>query len=348
MFSDIDKAARRAIESQVKPRWHIRTWRSLSKWWSAQPPIIVIFFAIVAVSALLMISGWEMLNSARGWVLLAKDAAPAELAFAAGCATVLGYLAFHRRASERGREVIRLKTIEPPNMMAIDQQKSRALRSWAVATVFAALSLFGIFSNLASKTAMVANEAGEVNAGRTQLQADIIILGNDVSSFNEPLIRALITAQESKLASLKAEARGWGMANLDVLEPEMTEKEKAVYPGPACLTDLRQRQRDLCNAAHGSVNSNGLVGELAALYADLAKHEENRKALEGKRAELASIAAVEGQEHWEAMNGISAGKISADQFRIWGMFLASLLFLFGAGLGWDELFEEAERRKAKK
>lgn len=347
MVDQIDKAARRAIEANAKPAWPIRAWRGLVKWWANQPPIIVIVFGIVAVSALTLISGWEMLNSARGWMLLAKDAAPEQLAFLAGCATVLGYLSFHRRASERGREVSRLKDVQPVDLRAVERAESRAWRSWGVATLFAILSLWGIFSNLASKTAMVAHQAEEVNDGRTQLQADIIILENDVDAFNEPLILALIKSKESKVASLTAEARGWGMPNLDVMPPEMTEEEAAKYPGPACLSDLRQRQRDLCNAAHGTIEADGLIGELEAFKADLQKHNENVKALEAKKAELASVAAVEGQEHWDAMSEISAGNMTADQLRIWGMFIASLLFLFGAGLGWDELFEEVERRKGK-
>jgi len=344
MYEDMDKAARMATEAQVKPALPIRMWRGVVRWWGKQPPVIVIFFFICAVAVLVLMTGWEALNSARGWVMLAQGAAPAQVAFMAGIASTVGYVVFHRRASERFRSVKEAKRLNPPDPDKVEAIESRAIRSTLAAVLMAALSLWGIFSNLASKTALVANEAGEINGARTQLMADIITLENEVEGFNVDLILALKTASESRLAGMTAEARGWGMDNLDVAVPPDADE---TYTGPACLQDLRPRQRELCNAAHGSVNSTGIVGDVAAYNSDLEKHRKRTKLLADKRTELAKIHAVEGQEHWNAMTELSAGNVTPDQFRIWGMFLASLFFLFAAGLGWDELFEEAERRKAK-
>ncbi len=344
MFEEIDKAAQRAIEANVKPPLATRMFRGLNKWWHEQPPIVVIFFGVVTLSVLVLISGFEALNSARGWVMITKDAMPPQIAFFAGCAVTIGYIAFHRRASERARDVEALKDDPSTNDRAIRKAEGRMWKASAVAIIFASLSLWGIFSNLASKTAMVAREANETNSERTQLQADIIILENELDSVNVDLIGALILSKEAKLASMTAEARGWGMVNLDVVPPKGASTD---YPGPSCLTDLKPRQRELCNAAHGTVDADGLVGDLAALRSDLKQVEEKTNQLKEKRANLLNVEAVEGAEHWDAMNELSAGNVSADQFRIWGMFLASLLFLFGAGFGWDELFEEVQRRKGK-
>jgi hypothetical protein len=344
MFEEIDKAAQRAMEANVKPPLATRIFRGLKKWWDNQPPIVVICFGVVTLAVLVLITGFEALNSARGWVMVTKDAMPSQVAFFAGCSVTIGYVVFHRRASERARDVEALRDDPSPNDRAIRKAEGRMWKAAAVAIIFASLSLWGIFSNLASKTALVAREANETNGERTQLQADIIILENEVDSVNVDLISALILSKEAKLASMTAEARGWGMLNLDVAPPK---NAPADYPGPACLTDLKPRQRDLCNAAHGTVDADGLVGEIAALQADLKQVEAKRDLLSEKRAALLKVHAVEGAEHWNAMNELSAGNVSADQFRIWGMFLASLLFLFGAGFGWDELFEEVQRRKRK-
>ena len=344
MFEEIDKAAQRAIEANVKPPLMATALRSLSKWWDQQPPIVVICFGVVTLAVLVLISGFEALNSARGWVMVTKDAMPPQIAFFAGCAVTIGYIAFHRRASERARDVEALRDDPSTNDRMIRKAESRMWKASAVAIIFASLSLWGIFSNLASKTAMVARSATETNSERTQLQADIIVLENEVDSVNTDLIGALILSKEAKIASMTAEARGWGMLNLDVVPPKSAPTD---YPGPACLTDLKPRQRDLCNAAHGTVDADGLVGELAALQSDLKQIALKKDKLSEKRAALLKVEAVEGAEHWNAMNELSAGNVSADQFRIWGMFLASLLFLFGAGFGWDELFEEVQRRKGK-
>jgi hypothetical protein len=340
---DLDKAARRAQEANLKVPLHLQVFRGLKKWWADQPPVIVILFGMVALAVLVGLTLWEALNSARGWALLAKDAAPQWLAFIAGVAATVGYITFHRRAAENGREVEDIKErmeadpvpgVKPPTRLQLEKAEGRFWKAGAAAVAFAALSLWGIFSNLASKTGMVSKGAEEVNAERTQLQADIFVLEKEVGSFNGELVTAIITANNARMGSMVAEARGWGMKDLE--------------PDGSCAEDLKPRQRDLCNAVNGSVDQMGLRGEIAALQADIDNHAKKVAELDAKKAELSKQAAVEGNEHWAAMQELSAGNIGADQFRIWGMFIASLISLFATGLGWDELFEQREkRRKAK-
>jgi hypothetical protein len=330
MFDDVDKSARMAIEANVKIPLHKRAWRGIKTWYGGLPPIVTVFFSIFALAALLGISSWEALNSARGWVLLGKGSAPMPLAFIAGVCVTVGYIVFHRRASERARLVNDL-TQEGADGFVIQRARTAANKALVTAVILAALSLGGVFSNLASKSGMAANEAGEVNSSRTQVMARVISLQNDLDNANPELIAALISANESKLASMTAEAMGWGMADL--------------LPDKGCAQDLMQRQRQLCNAANGSVDQTGTVGQLAALRADMDGYNAKLEKLKSAQALLDTVHAVEGQEHWDSMTALTAGKVGADQFRIWGMFLASVLFLFGAGNGWDELFEQREKRK---
>jgi outer membrane murein-binding lipoprotein Lpp len=344
-MSEVDKSARMAIEAQVKVPIHRQFWRgmkragaSVSAWWDRQPRAVVIISAIFAAAVLTGLTGWEALNSARGWVMLANGAAPANVAFMAGLSVTIGYVVFHRRASERVRKVNDLKRKAEDEegsvkMYEIDRAKSVAGKAVIAAVVLATLSLFGVFSNLASKTAMTAGKAEEVNSSRTELQADIIILKNDIAALNPDVLNALLAAKQSQLKSMVAEAKGWGVDNLD--------------PDDGCAADLSQRVRQLCNAANGSVERIGVSAEVAAYEAQIATLKAKQAQLKAKESQLANTAAIEGEEHWKAMSGLTKGKLDPDIFRIWGMFLASMLFLFGAGLGWDELLEEAERRKLK-
>lgn len=356
MLEDVTKSARRSVEMNTKPPLHVKVWRGLVRWYDDQPPVITILFFLVAVAILVLLTGWESLQSARGWIMITKDTAPEEAAFLAGCAVTIGYVVFHRRASERYREARGLarkraaqsrgddKSLPKIEREDIDDAKNRARKAFLATSLLAALSLWGVFSNLASKTAITSEYAQEVSSERSQLQAEIIVLKNSVNAFNPELTAALLLAYESQLAGMTAEARGWGMANLDAVAPS---DPPANYEGPACLNDLKPRQRELCNAANGTANKSGIRGEVAALKADLSAQIKKAEELAEKERELAGMEAVEGAKHWEAMQEISAGKVSSDQFRIWGMFIASIFFLFSAGWGWDELFEGLEKRKAK-
>ena len=356
MLEDVDKSARRSVEMNTKPPLHVKVWRGLVRWWDDQPPVISIVFAIAAVAILILLTGWESIQSGRGWAMVTKDTAPAELAFLAGMAATMGYVVFHRRASERYREAKALRRQKKAQDRGdvttgpridrddIDDATNRGRKAFLTASILAALSLWGVFSNLASKTAITSEAATEVSAERTALIAEIAVTERDVSTFNAPLVEAMLLAYESQLAGMTAEAKGWGMANLDAVAPA---DAPADYPGPACLNDLKPRQRELCNAVNGTANQSGLRGEVAGLMADLERNEQKQKELAEKKEALSKIEVVEGAKHWEAMQELSSGNVSSDTFRIWGMFLASVFFLFAAGWGWDELFENVEKRKAK-
>ncbi len=322
-MSDMDRAAQMALQANVKKSWRVKLRAFVNRW----PDTISFIFAILAVAVLVALTSWEAHNSASGWALMAKGAAPPAMAYMAGFAITIGYVVFHRRAAEHRRHARALKK-QPGKGDLQELTRNRASKSFVFAVFAAALSLFGVFSNLASKTAMSATGAEEANIARTSLVIEKRDLERALRFADVEGTQAIIDADKDTLASMLAEAKGWGMPDLE--------------PDGACAKDLRPRQRQLCNRANGTAGEMGVRGEILINEAAMKKVEADTLRLAEVDGLLSQTTSSEGAAHWKAMSKISQDALKPDMFRIWGMFLASVFFLVIIGVGWDEFFERLE------
>lgn len=307
-MNDISERARRAQAAKTKTPFSVK----FSHWYERQS-LQGLFFVAFQLAMLIALTAYEAFNSASGWAMIAKGAAPGWLAALFGFGLTIGYIGYHRQASERLR---------------VDN-KSAAVRAGIVAVFAALLALFGVFSNLSSKTALAATSASELNLDRADIRADIRLLESEVTPENIANTEALVDVTRRQIKSLEGEAVGWGM---DETTPE------------ACAADLRQRQRQICNSLNGAGDGStlGLRNELRLNEAALENLRSKAERLETLRAQAANLRQQEGAEHWEAMSRVSMGNVDASSFRIWGTFLASILVLIVVGFGWDAFFERRE------
>lgn len=303
-----DSAAVRAMRAEIKTPFHVQA----AAWFGKLPPWGDILIAAMVFGMLTLLTAWEANNAGQGLALIAQGTAPWWFAYIAGAAVTIGVVASHRRGQEAERDSDKI-----------------AKRKWGSVTVaLAIVSLFGVFSNLASKTAVSDRAATDNNERRAALQAEVTTLGAEVTPQQILQLEALIDANERIIAASLAEAQGWGMDDLD--------------PDGACAADLRARQRQLCNKVNGSVDNPGVRTELDLTRAALEGKRAAAQRLEAAREELSGMTIAEGAEHWSAMSQLagSVGQdVDASWFRVFGSFLLSVLILIGVAIGWDAALE---------
>lgn len=308
-MNDISERVRRAGAAKTRTPWRVRF-----EQWRENVSLSTLLFVAFQLVMLVALTAYEAFNSASGWEMIARGAAPSWLSSTFGAALTVGYIAYHRKASECHR----IGDMAGMRKAAI------------VAFLGCALALFGVFSNLASKTALTANEASENNSSRTQIIADIRLLESTVTPELISTTTAIVEVTERQIASLEGEAVGWGMS----------ETSPA-----ACAADLRSRQRSICNSLNGTGDGQtmGLRNELALNKSALENLGTQAERLAVLKKQLSGLSQIEGQAHWEAMTKISAGNVEASSFRIWGTFIASALVLLMLGFGWDSFCEKREQ-----
>lgn len=291
-----------------------------------------IFIVIGMLAVLCGLTFWEQSNAASGWQMLATGYAPAWIAALFGFCLPLGVFIFHRRMAEFHR----------------DGKTSKALQSSVVMIALAGLTLFGVFSNIASKSEDQMKEALETNTERSLLIAEIQSLEIDVNEEAFMNLRALTQVTENQVRSREAEAKGWGFDPVPVTDEAGNE-----IPGrftyatiEQCAADLRARERQICNSLNGDDTDPGLRGRLELLAADKAILESKSERLEEKREALARMPRMEGAGHWSAMQRISGGGMDADGWRIWGTLFVSAFVLIALAFGWD-LFLEAREEETE-
>lgn len=304
---DLQQRIARAQNANVK----LTTGQKIRRWIEKQSPVAV-FFAALQLVALIAFTLFEAHNSGRGWIMITNGAAPWFLAYSLGVGMTIGYLSFHRKAAEELRA----------------GRKDKGGQAAIVAVICTALALFGVFSNVASKTSVSASAATENNTDRAILLAEIRQLEAEVTPESVAQTEALADVTRRQIGSKEAEAIGWGL--------------KAGATIEECANDLRPRQRQLCNTLNGSDNSMGLRNELTLHESALDGYRSKSERLEAMRAEVKGMKVEEGAAHWDAMSKITSGAASPDMFRIWGTFLASLGILFILGFGWDSFLEKRE------
>ena len=307
MDNDVSTMAQRAIDANTKVSWATKI-----KNWFSEADLIESAFMVVGVAALVLGTLFEANNSAMGWTMIAKGAAPSGLSFLFGGAMTLGYIMFHRRSSERFRA----------------GKKESAWRHVAVAVGFTLAALFGVFSNTASKTALSANTATETNTTRALLVNELRQLQAQVSPDQLLQYKALRDVTERTIQSKEGEAMAWGMKD------GATPLE--------CAENLRQRQRDICNSLNGNDDQMGLRNELVMHKASIETFHIKMKRIEEAKAGLEKAKFTEGNAHWESMSKLTTGSVSDEAVRIWGTFAFSVLILFIVGFGWDAVLEKFE------
>ena len=316
-MNDTAAIARQAESARIRQPMSVKM-----RTWAEERTTVEIAAIIGIMAAMLVATIWESNNAGLGFYMLAAGVVWQPLAYLFGAICPIGYFWFHRRASEFYRA----------------GRGSAGSQAAIVAIVFTGLTLFGVFSNIASKTEMQAAIAGEANTDRAMLRAEVIALRPQVTAEEFLLAEANINVTQNQIASSLAEAAGWGMEDLDATG--------------ACLADLRPRQRQLCNRMNGTERADGtlsvgLINELKLAEGRLEILQDKKRELDELEERLRTTKRAEGQGHWNAMERISQGGVSADDFRIWGSFFLSIGVLIVLGFGWDNFFERREEELGK-
>jgi hypothetical protein len=320
-MTELDKATRLAIEAQVKEPWQAR----LKRFLKSAPPILKVMagvFVLIAIGALLAATFWEANNSGGGYVMLGKGVAAPLIAYTAGFGFTVAYLVFHRFTAEA--------------MRSHTWKSAEVAKPALAALVFGFLSLGGVFANLVDNASANKSISQQQSEDRAVLMAEVRGLRNQVNSFSEVQMVAMVDADKRALAATKAEAAGWGMSDLD--------------PEGACMADLKARPRQLCNMVNGP---DGLMSSILQGEAALSAHEQTKSALALAERALSIAPEAERVEFWGTASKIMAEANGEDQSQaksaeaFLGIFMLaiSILTLLGTGLGWDSIFEYLQMSK---
>lgn len=310
-MSNLDVAARRAAEANIKADWITR----LGEWWQDQPRMLRTLVTIAGGGVIATFICIEGNSSGQGWLRALEGTAPAVALWIFGFACTLGYIVSHRIASEalRNKEPVRLAI--------------------AAAVLTAALSLFGVVANQMERAQTRTVVSTDVGTARGDAISKVRSLRTRVDAFDEATMQAILEADQRALAAARAEATGWGMADLD--------------PAGACNADLRPRQRQLCNEVNGA---GGLIASIAITEAALASHETSKQALKVAESELGGLKAERTSNFWRGMAQIMPGDDDSLDNRTarvsaFGSLIMSIVILFSTAFMIDVVLEYRERRR---
>ncbi|HPE49165.1 MAG TPA: hypothetical protein PLR76_12240 [Hyphomonas sp.] len=308
-MTELDKAARAAMEAHVEVHWAVK----LREWLDQSNGIFRTVVTIAAIAGLLTATYWEANNSGGGWRMLGKGVAPEWVCWISGGGFTLLYFTFHRVASEALREN--------------SYQSPRFLKPAFAGLIFGVLSVAGVFANLVQNAEINQGAAQEASGARGELISEVRRLRAEVNSFDVYAVEAGLEADQRALAAAKAEAAGWGMADLE--------------PDGACLDDLKPRQRQLCNMVNGA---DGLLASIAQGEAAKLSNDRSRKALDIAEAALESQPKAEAAQFWDGVGKVTGGH-HGENTLVWFMLVVSLCTIVGTGIGWDAFFEAREGRE---
>ena len=311
-MNDTAQIVRQAEQARIKTPTTVKL-----RQWAESRSTVEIAAVLGIMSAMIVATIWESNNAGLGFYMLSQGVVWQPLAYLFGAICPIGYFWFHRRASEFYRS----------------GKAASGSQAAIVAIIFTGLTLFGVFSNIASKTEMQALKAGESNSDRALLRAEVLALRSQVTPEEFLLSETTIGVTRTQIESTLAEAKGWGMEDLD--------------PVTSCAADLRPRQRQLCNRMNGTERADGslsmgLLNELRMNEGAFEILQDKKRQLDEKEELLRTTKREEGDGHWKSMERIAQGGVSADDFRIWGSFFLSIGVLMVLGFGWDNFLEERE------
>ena len=306
MPNELDKHAQRALTAKTEASLMNR----LRAYINNSDPVEVAFWSIqfVALIALLI---FEANNSGKGYVMLAKGAAPAFLAYFMGVACVVAYVSAHHRAADAFRA----------------KRTKQAWQSVGVAVTCTMLAFVGVLSNVSSKTALSATTSSETNEERALVRAEILAIQAEATPEAINQSRALVSVTERQISAREDEATGWGLG-------DATQED--------CRADLRPRERQICNDLNGDGQRMGLRNELEMHKARVLGLETKSERLSMLRTKLGSLQYTEGSAHWQAMERLTGGSVQQDALRIYISLFISLGLLLVLGMGCDALFEKIE------
>lgn len=308
-MTELDRAARAAMEANVKVHWAVR----FREWLDQSNGTIRLVVTIAAIAGLMTATYWEANNSGGGWTMLGKGVAPPFVAWISGAGFTLLYFTFHRVASEALRDhSYRSPKFTKPALAGL---------------IFGILSVAGVFANLVQNAEINQGTAQEASGVRGELISEVRRLKAEVNSFDIYAVEAGLEADQRALAAAKAEAAGWGMADLE--------------PDGACLDDLKPRQRQLCNMVNGA---DGLLASVAQGEAAKKSNDAARAALAVAEGALASQPKAEAAQFWDGVGKVTGGH-QGENTLVWFMLIVSLCTIVGTGIGWDAFFEAREGRE---
>jgi hypothetical protein len=311
-MTELDKVGRMAVDANVKQSWHSKA----AELWDDQPKVLRLLISIAGGAAFLVGLWWEGNASGLGWQKFGEGTAPGWMAYLFGFSITIGALIAHRIMREAQRDK------EPYLKSAI-----------AALVIGSALSLFGVVANMVDQTEANSMEARSLAGDRGEAESQARLLRARVASFDEATMRAVLEADQRALSAARAEATGWGMADLD--------------PAGACNADLRPRERQLCNEVNGA---DGLLASVALTQAALESHETAKAALALAEGRLKGISADESTNFWNAIaaaatDGDSAeAQANAQKGRVFGTILLSFAVLVFLMFVSDAVLEYRERR----
>lgn len=312
-MTQLDQAARMAAEANVKRDMIGR----LSEWWDDQNAALRTIITIAGGAVIATFICIEGNSSGQGWLRAMEGTAPMPALWIFGFACTLGYIVSHRIASEAIRE------------------KAKWHLPVAAAVFTASLSLFGVVANQIERAQTRTVVSGDVGTARGDAIARVRGLQTRVNAFDEVTMQAILEADQRALEAAKAEATGWGMADLD--------------PAGACNADLKPRQRQLCNEVNGA---DGLLSSIATTQAALESHETSKAALEIAEDQLGGLAAERTSNFWRGMAEIVPGEaddMTARTSRVSaiGSLIMSIVILFSTAFMIDVVLEYRERRRER-
>jgi hypothetical protein len=315
-MTELDKAAQMAMHANVKQS----TKSKLAEFWDDQPKVMRLILSIAGGGVFLAGLWWEGNAAGLGYQKFGQGTAPGPVAYVFGFCMVIGAIVAHRVMREAQRDK------EPHLNTAI-----------AALVMGVILSLFGVVSNMVAQTEANTVEARTLTGDRGEAESQTRLLRARVVSFDEATMRAILEADQRALTAARAEATGWGMADLD--------------PAGACNADLRPRQRQLCNEVNGA---DGLLASVALTQAALDSHETAKAALALAEGRLSGISAEETANFWNSLaavmpNNGDPAETAADarRFSVIGTIVISILVLIFLMVSSDAVLEYRERRAAQ-
>lgn len=336
MTMELDKATRLAMSSRVpetiaqKIERHIKTLPPAYK-------ALATFFLLLALGGLAALVWWEGNNAGQGFIMLGKGIAAPWIAYIAGFGCTVGCIAFFRVTMEtiRDNALISRKVFFPA----------------IAALVFGLLSAAGTFANLVDNATANQSVSKAQSADRALLLADFRTLKARVDGFDVIQMQTMVDSDKRAHEAMLAEAKGWGMPNLDAAPPEDAGDD---YPGAACAADLKPRQRQLCNAVNGP---DGILSSIAQGEAALISHAKAVESLDLARRALEAAPEAESAEFWDVASstfseathgGEGAPQASGNAFMVIMMLVLTIGILLGTCFGCEAIFEHLETRAERK
>jgi len=314
-------AADRHVSKSLGAQWR-RFWAGVGLFLLDLPNFIRSNMGIsILVGGSVAIYIWETSNSTLGYNRLFPSRVGYTWIVALG--STCAYLYFHRKSAELVRGAKDLKDI----LIALSQG--------VLALMAACVCLYGTFSQLVGDS-MATNDGALQAQHIRQVKIDAKDKAERVL-YNLPrptTDQALLEDMQDRLN----EAAGWTdpvtkqpYTNLDGVEGGVCASQAGLSPRMKFLcrdaSDIRQKQLEN-------------EGQWQAI-------RDQESLIESLETEIANIQDVDKVMHYQAMERMTSGKFSQEDFAIWGLFILTIFIWFIGGFMFDDAMESNQARKAR-